>query len=332
MSPRFVLPLVLLFSTGAAQAFDARGGARPDADIEQAQIYNRPPAELDDAPGVPGGGPDSAALTTRLDRLERDVRQLTGQNEELQHKVQVLEEQLRAARQEPATRPGASNAPAPSPATPPAANGGGKRSDAFDPAVNPDAPGAPRPLGTTAPSPLVANPPHAAAPAMNAPPVREAGQPIDIGHGRLVGEQPETAPAEIAAPPAAAMPGPKEEYDLAVTSLRAGQYESAEKTLAAFLAKNPNSKFAPAAIFNLGESFFLRGRHREAAEKYLEISTKYGQSGQAPEAMLRLGQSLSAMGAREQACASFAEIGVKYPSAAGRVKEAAQRESKKIQC
>ncbi|HEY8136937.1 MAG TPA: tetratricopeptide repeat protein, partial [Methylocystis sp.] len=59
---------------------------------------------------------------------------------------------------------------------------------------------------------------------------------------------------------------------------------------------------------------------------------KYPQSKQAPDAMLRLGQSLAALGAREQACASFAEIGVKYPGSPVRTRDAAQRESKKLQC
>ncbi len=100
----------------------------------------------------------------------------------------------------------------------------------------------------------------------------------------------------------------------------------------ACLAKNPKGKLAAGATFNLGESYFLRGRHREAAEKYLEISTRYAQSPQAPEAMLRLGQTLNALGAKEQACASFTEIGVKYPSASAKIKDAAERESKKIKC
>jgi tol-pal system protein YbgF len=163
-------------------------------------------------------------------------------------------------------------------------------------------------------------------------PVREVGAPLDIAHGRLVGDGSAAAAPEIAPAPAAAPPGPKEEYDEAVATLKAGRFEAAEKSLTAFLSRNPKSKFAPAATFNLGESFFLRGRHREAAEKYLEISTKYGQSAQAPDALLRLGQSLSAMGAREQACASFSEIGVKYPNAATRIKEAAEREARKSQC
>jgi tol-pal system protein YbgF len=244
--------------------------------------------------------------------------------------VQLLEEQLRAAKPESRSdvAPHAPTAPPAVASTAPemSANAG-KRGDAFDPATQPTAPGAPRPLGTTTPSAPLES---AARPtgSVTTAPVREAGQPLDIAHGRLVGDQP--APAEIAAaPPVAA---PKEQYDEAVGALRAGKYEEAEKSLSTFLSKNGKSKLAAAATFNLGESFFLRGRHREAAERYLEISTKYGDSAQAPEALLRLGQSLSAMGAKEQACASYSEVNVKFPKAATRIREAAQREGKKIQC
>lgn len=324
--------LTALLFVGAAQAYDPYP-PRPDSDLESTQLYNRPPAELDDPGDAPsGGGSDAGALLTRIDRLERDLRRMTGQNEELQHKVQVLEEQLRAAKETPAVKEApireapvldASVRPAASTSTAAAATTTGlKRGDAFDPATAPTAPGAPKPLGSTQPS----------APMGATKPVREVGQPLDIAHGRLVGDQP-IAPAEIAPTPAEAAPmGPKEEYEAAVAALKSGKYESAEKSLASFLSKNGKTKFAPAATFNLGESFFLRGRHREAAEKYLEVSQKYASSSLAPESLLRLGQSLGAMGAKEQACASFSEIDAKYPAAANRVKEAAQREAKKISC
>ncbi|MBI5012278.1 MAG: tol-pal system protein YbgF [Methylocystis sp.] len=329
MFPRYALIFALpLFAAGAAQAFDVYGDPRPEGDLRHAQTYNVPPSDLYEGPEA-GPGSDAAAAM-RIDRLERELRRLTGQNEELQHRVQLLEEQLRAAKPEPRSE-AAPNGPTAPPAvasTAPATSANaGKRGDAFDPAIQPTAPGAPRPLGTTTPSTPLEN---AARPtgSVTTAPVREAGQPLDIAHGRLVGDQP--APAEIAAaPPVAA---PKEQYDEAVGALRAGKYEEAEKSLSTFLSKNGKSKLAAAATFNLGESFFLRGRHREAAERYLEISTKYGDSAQAPEALLRLGQSLSAMGAKEQACASYSEINVKFPKAATRIREAAQRESKKIQC
>jgi tol-pal system protein YbgF len=89
---------------------------------------------------------------------------------------------------------------------------------------------------------------------------------------------------------------------------------------------------APDAIYFLGESFYLRGRQREAAEQYLKLSTQYADSPRAPEALLRLGQSLNALGAREQACATYGEITRKYPNAPSMIKVGAQREAKRAQC
>jgi tol-pal system protein YbgF len=295
---------ILLAATNGAFAAEPR--------IEIAQIYNRPPPvdEPDDAPSERDAG-----LAPRIDRLERQLRNMTGTIEELQHSVRVLEEQLRAARDN--TRQDATRAGAPPPAAPAERHG-----DAFDPANS----GAPRPLGQTPPSAPLTPAPRAIA----AAPAREAGAPLDLTPPALKGQaQPVVIPAPEGAP---AQPTVKDEYEQAVALMRAGQYESAERSLTVFLAKNSKSKYAPAATYGLGESFFLRGRHREAAERYLEISTKFPQSAQAPDAMLRLGQSLAALGAREQACASFTEIGVKYPGSPTRVRDAAQRESKKLQC
>src|SRR5690348_17021985 len=91
-------------------------------------------------------------MVVRLDQLEGDVRRLTGAVEELQFRNQQLEQALRqlqggGAQGAASPRPGPAAAPA-APATPaPLPN---RRSDVFDPAQNPNAPGAPRVLGSPA--------------------------------------------------------------------------------------------------------------------------------------------------------------------------------------
>lgn len=352
----FLLLLPLLCLSKPANAIDAQSPDHSNANQQFAQAADSAGGESEGetfdagASAQPTGGPsgqDPASLTTRIDRLERQLRQMTGENEELQHKVQVLEEQLRAARQpEPGKNAdaGKSETPRPvdvttkTPETPPAATTGreGKRADAFRPATAPDAPGAPKPLGVTTPSTPLETPPKSVGDAGAAATPRDPGAPLDIAHGRLVGTQPTTgtndAPQGAALSSSVASGSPQQEYDDAVAALKSGRYEAAELAFAAFLAKNPKSKLVPAAIYNIGESFFQRGRRREAAEKYLEISSKYSQSSQAPDALLRLGQSLAGLGAKEQACAAFNEIGVKYPAAIGRLRESIERESKKLQC
>lgn len=296
--------------------------------LDVTQLFGRRDPEEDAA------AREASAASVRIDRLENQIRVLNGLVEELQHGMRRLEDQLRRAQESAAVGAPppsqqsarvAAEAPPPGPAV--VSPVGPRRGDAFDPAANPNAPGAPRPIGTT--------PPSAPLPAAGASDLRSPGAPLDLTHGRL-GEAPPAEPAPGASAALSPSPSPpqtpRDEFDLAVTKLRQGEYEAAEIGFAGFLTRNPKSRLAPQAIFNLGESFFLRKRYREAAEKYLEITAKHPNAPQGPEAMLRLGQSLHEIGANEQACASFGELPVKYPSAPARVKEIAQQESKKVRC
>jgi tol-pal system protein YbgF len=184
-----------------------------------------------------------------------------------------------------------------------------------------------------------------------AQPIRPAGAPVAIapptpsatppgGPPRVIPLTPQAPGTTLSGtqapgPQVAALQAtaPKSEYEEAVGLLKQGQYDAAEKTFSDFLAKNPKSTLAASAVYNLGESYYLRSRHREAAEQFLKISTAYPASNRAPEAMLRLGQSLNAIGgAKEQACAAFGEVARKYPNAAANIRAAAEREAKKNQC
>src|SRR3954451_14209246 len=134
-------------------------------------------------------------LVMRLNRLENQVRQLTGQVEQLQYRNQQLEQQLGRPAGAPQTVPARPSAAQPQYAPPPQSYPqqqsypapqsypqqsypprsypqqpivepelepappprGGRRGDAFDPNQNPNAPGVPRALG--APGTVAAAPP-----------------------------------------------------------------------------------------------------------------------------------------------------------------------------
>jgi tol-pal system protein YbgF len=328
------LACVALASPAQAQGFDFFHRQSPQA------APMAPPA---DVPGeAPSDDNEMAALVLRINRLEEELRQANGRVEQLENAEHRLEDQFQKFRQDVEYRFGERSGEAPrsapqsvgsAPAVvmPPAAAAPPvtvieapvtvrpKRSDAFDPNADPNAPGAPQPLGTTAPSaPLVR-------------PVPPAGQPLELGKGPTPPTPPVTGPT-IVGSGVAMLDAPREQFNAALQAFQNGQYQQAEDGFKSFMAGNVGHRLTPDAIFYVGESYFQRSRAREAAEQYLKVTTDYARSLRAPESMVRLGQALAALGNSEQACATFAEFGKKYPNATQSVKKLAEREMAKDHC
>jgi tol-pal system protein YbgF len=308
-------------------------------------------------------------LSMRIDRLEAQIRQMTGVIEQLQYRNQQMADQLRRMQEEAGAQqssaqpsrpagvpsgapPGAPtlarpNAPPPGP--PPVSGPPGRRGDAFDPTQNPNAPGVPRTLGGL-PSGGVASsvPPDAGVgeePPIGAPGGRAVGEPLNLSTmSGNVGPDPgfappgETPPAERNGPggaQVATLPpsdSPRDYYDLAYGYVLRKDYVLAEDGFRTFLRKYPSDRMAPEAQYWLGESLFQRQRYRDAAEAFLNVSTKYESTAKAPDALLRLGQSLAVLGEKEAACASLGEVLRKYPRAALGVKQGVDREQKRVGC
>jgi tol-pal system protein YbgF len=272
----------------------------------------------------------TAELVLRVNRLEEELRQANGRIEQLENAQRRLEDQFQKFRQDVEFRFGEGAGRAPPPPTaaaaePPATVIEGsavvrpKKSDAFDPNTMPAAPGAPQPLGTTAPSAPLVRP---------GPP---AGTPLELGKG------PASAPAQPTGPlitgsGVAMLDAPREQFNTALQAFQTGQYQQAEEGFKAFMAGNSGHRLTPDAIFYIGETYFQRSRPREAAEQYLKVTTDYAKSSRAPESLVRLGQTLAALGNGEQACATFSELGKRYPNATASVKRLAEREAAKDHC
>lgn len=303
---------------------------------------------------LPAAAQDASDAIVRLNRLENQLRQLSGQIEQLQFENRTLKDQLRKFQEDvefrfqesrvgarpaaPSSTPNAGAAPA-TPARP-AAPPPQRRSDAFDPGTVPSAPGAPRPLGTTQPS----------APLASAGPMPLPGGAIG-GIGDLIEDEPMDGaePLDLSgtartpvAPPSVPRQGPsvaavttadpRAEYDAAYAYLLQKQFEQAEMAFRRFIQSHPRDRLAPDAMYWLGESYLQRNRAREAAEQFLNISTEYPQAAKAPDAMLKLGVSLNALGAQDRACAVFAELDRKYPQAAPTLRQNSDREKKRAKC
>jgi tol-pal system protein YbgF len=265
------------------------------------------------------GAPD---LVVRLDRLETQIRQLTGVIEQLQYRNAQLEAQVRRMQEDNdpkgAPRPLGQTRP---PGLPPqsaqsapiAAPAPGRRGDAFDPANNPNAPGAPHTLGSI-------GTPGAAVP--------RPGEMANAAIAPPSGGAPGGAVATTLPPSQTA----KDEFDLAYGYVLHRDYALAEDSFRSFLSKYPNDRLTGDATFWFGESLFQRQHFRDAAEAFLNVSTKFETNTKAPDALLRLGQSLAALGEKEAACASLGEVLRKFPRASAGVKQGVEREQKRVRC
>ncbi|WP_262028696.1 tol-pal system protein YbgF [Microvirga sp. Mcv34] len=299
----------------------------------------------------PAAAQDAADAIVRLNRLESQFRQLSGQMEQLQYENRQLKEQLRKFQEDVEfrfqERSGGSRSSTPPTATPsrpaqPAPAQPQRRSDVFDPSEAPDAPGAPRPLGATPPSaPLTAD--------ANRPMPLPGGQlaelieqdeegldgaPMDGGGHDRMGGLPQGALAERPGPSVAAtsVGNPRSDFDAAYASFTQKQYDQAEMGFRRFLQSNPRDKLVPEATFWLGETYLQRGRYREAAEQFLNVTAEHPDAAKAPDSLLRLGISLNGLGAKDRACAVLAELDRKYPQASAPVRQASDREQKRIKC
>ena len=370
--PSLAATLAAVTLTGALLAPGvAAAQARDNSFLDN--LFSRGESGQQQPPGAqPGGGApaDDSEMIVRLDRMESALRQLTGTLEQLQFRNQQLEMQLKRLQEDSEYRfqqlgarggatPGA--VPQVAPRGPADVAPPGRRGDLFDPNQQPNAPGAPRPLGnqtaSTAPMAPIAN----NEPPVGAPGGRNAGAPLDLsslsanaaaGPAAAPPSNPAAAspqqqpqqPAQVPpaprnavtpAPQLATLPPsarPQDEYDLAYGYVLHKDYGLAEQAFNEFLRKHPNERLVPDAQYWLGESQFQQQRYSEAAKAFLVVLTKHERAGKAPDSLLRLGQSLAALNKKEAACATLAEVGRKYPKASATVKRTVVEEQKRARC
>jgi tol-pal system protein YbgF len=259
----------------------------------------------------------NAELLVRIDRLENQVRQLTGEIEQMQYRNQQLVGALtqlrsgelgaRSGSRVPAGAPGA--APLSQPALP-----AGRRSDAYDP--NPA--GAPLVLGA-----IPSQPPAGGTP-LNQPSIPggrrsdafdPSANPNAPGAPRMLGSIPpqppsptspsrgfgaESTPYGGAGPPASADPGrfPPPSYP---------PPQAGDGRVAA--APPPAS---PRDLLDLGNGYLRRRDYARAEDTFREFLNRYQSDRLAPEAEFGLGESLFQLQDYQDAANAFVSLSKRY--------------------
>jgi tol-pal system protein YbgF len=262
------------------------------------------PQEEVQAPRAVAGPEGPSEIDSRIEALETQVSALTSQIEQMTKQLTALQARPQAAAPEQlppseALRPLREDEPPP-PSAPALATSGGERDAAKSilPEKADDADEEPAKL----------------------PPDEAPEAPMQNANAE---------PASLASfPPADAA----SLYNQGYGDLLRRDYDSAEIAFRRLIEGHPNDKLAGDAQYWLGESYYVRGQFKNAADAFLKGYKSYGASPKAPDSLLKLGMSLAALGQKEAACSSFAELGTKFPSAPSHVREEAVAERRKAGC
>ncbi|MXN65400.1 tol-pal system protein YbgF [Stappia sp. GBMRC 2046] len=281
--------------------------------------------------------------------MEENMRALTGQIEELNHQIRVLQDQIRRMQEDTEYRLQQLEGGAPrqrsdaAPVGQGAAQGGtlrgsepqvlGTLNESYGPASGADvqAQGSgdaefgadggyssgSGPLDLSALARGLENPGSDSG-------ADPGSQPPGVGSGQdPIGDQ--VAALEPSGDPQAT-------YNVAYDAILSGDYRGAETGFMRFLADFPDHSLAGNAQFWLGESYYAQGRYRDAADAFLKSYTDYPDGQKATDSLLKLGLSLEGIGERDAACATFSELLAKYPNAPATVRSEAQAEQQRVGC
>ena len=321
-------------------------GAAHGQDRQSVQLL-RPPANVPEPLFEQAQGVEAGAAQLRIDRLENQMRGLTGQIEQMQFQIKRLEDQLRKFQQDVDFRfdelkpakpaPKAPAAPAAQPkrtelnengypvivqTAPPAA---ARRGDAFDPAQDPNAPGAPRDLATMAPGANAAPPPPVAAPA---PAPRKAALPAGPLEAADEVEADTDAPLDLTPRPLGAPTrSPGTDPTTTATLPTQPQQGAAPRVIAAPEAapgapsSPPGAQQmaalppAPANDYDLASAAFKEGQYEVAEQRFRSYLEKNPKDRLTPEAIFYLGESYFRRARAREAAEQYLKVTVDFPRA-----------------
>lgn len=275
------------------------------------------------AASLPAGAQDA---DYRITQMEEQMRQLTGQVQNLQFEIEKLKraladdefrlQQLESGGKAPVA---AVTAPAPAPAP------------------------APSPVPAPAPAPALTQAP--AAPVAQAGSLEKAPGPQVLGTLAAPGGQAtagqggnDLLPAPVEAtgldgqPVSLASPTtPDALYQQSYESLLRGKFADAQQGFADFGQRYPQHELAGNARYWLGEAYYGAGDFKTAAQTFLDGYKTFPTSPKAPDTLLKLGMSLGKLGQKQQSCTVLQSVPVRFPQAAEAVKRA-KTEAKRAGC
>ncbi|MGO1118405.1 tol-pal system protein YbgF [Rhodovibrionaceae bacterium A322] len=276
------------------------------------------PTAVSDAP-LP---PDQAGrLNLRLSRQEEQLRGMTGQMEELNHRLNLLSQRLEDVVADIDRRLSGGQVPV--------AQSGGTSGQALTTGTST---AGTRQPGTAAASAAVTGGADdgktkvlgyisqgTAAPVESAP---VASQPLTTA----------TVDTQTVTTGTASAATAEDAYQQAFSSLRQANWSKAEGELVGFLNAYPTHSLAGNAQYWLGETYYVRGDFGTAATIFAEGFEKYPDGGKAPDNLLKLGMALGNLDRKQDACDTFLALQQRYADAPASLLTRSKRERQRLGC
>lgn len=125
---------------------------------------------------------------------------------------------------------------------------------------------------------------------------------------------------------------PNAQFSAAMEVLYRGDYESGALALQSYVTQHPNSGKTGEAYYWLGEAHLAQKAYREAAQAFLTAVQKYPKDPKAPQALVKLGVTLIAGGQKSEGCGQLNAVREVFPKASQSVLDLARREQQKAGC
>lgn len=122
------------------------------------------------------------------------------------------------------------------------------------------------------------------------------------------------------------------QFESALNMLARDQYDEARAAFRGFADSYPHDDLAPQAVYWVGDIAYVQRDYPGAARAFAEIIKKYPTSPRAPESMLKLGQSLIAMDQKKEGCRALGILPTQYPAASKSVADQALAARKTAGC
>jgi tol-pal system protein YbgF len=323
--PAVLFMLLALMAVTAAYAQDATTQERldrleRDLSMMQRQVYRSNGGEA--PPSAEGGGNTAVDLQVRMDRLEQQMRDLTGRVEDETNQVQQLRQRLEQINSDLDVRLGQSQ---------------GRESGSEPPSPTAGALTRARPPLYLGPQPRM---PYGAPPPPGygtlTPPGADAVTTPYPGPVQLTPPRVASAGgADTLRPPGSdAMPlgSASAQYKAAFGLLKQADYPAAEDALRNFVRQHPSDPLAGNAQYWLGDSYLKRGRYTEAAAAFADGYKRFPKGPKAADSLLGLGRSLAAADQKHNACIALMQLDHEFPHASSAIRDRATQEKKKLGC